>query len=202
MNALAQTQTVEQLASPRRRISPLGWGETLALLDAAANVRLGCRPVTFINRSMVVRALFDRNCRSLLSRRMLLPADRLATLGLHLISRRSAWASFQQDQLVQALLTYMRDGRKIGLIGVDAERLERTRLALSIHAPWHSFTAITLPADLDRHGRTQSDDMLERADCDILLVDSADWQAEIRMDRFLAFRHDGLVLHAGRAFDA
>ncbi|MDO1581046.1 hypothetical protein [Rhizobium oryzicola] len=201
MNALVQAKTAEQQDLRRHRAVKMGWGETLALLDAAANVRLGCRPVTFVNRSMVARALLDRRCRSLLARRILLPSDRLAAVGLQFMSPRKAWAAFEPGQLVRSFLTYMQEGRKIALVGGDRQRLERAGNALAKHAPWHSFTVIVLPENLDRHGRSHSDEILERADCDILLVDSADWQSEVRLDSFLAFRHDGLVLHAGRVFD-
>lgn len=202
MTALVRAQPLYGRAERECPISGLRWADALGLLEGAAGVRLGCRAVTFVDRQMILRSLMDSNCRAALAGRILLPVDRWAALGLQTLFRNWFVSACPPERFIPSLLTFMGTRRRIGLVGPDVVRLESTRDFLKRHAPWHEVSVIELNSQLDRAGRTVSDELLEQADCDVLVVDASGWDAERQMDTYLAFRHDGLMLHAGKLFDA
>ncbi|SIQ02027.1 hypothetical protein SAMN05880590_101812 [Rhizobium sp. RU35A] len=180
----------------------LGWADSLAMLEAAAELRVGCRAVTFLTLSGLLRALINPLYRARLGGHVLLPADRAVTVLLRLVRPRAAIASLTPDRFVPSLLTFMDHRRRILLIGADRSRLEAARRRLKAHAPWHDISTLAMTGPFPGRAASPLDAALEATAADMVIADARDEAEERRLEDFLAFRHDGLLLLASEIFRA
>ncbi|MBT9371911.1 hypothetical protein [Rhizobium sp. CSW-27] len=181
---------------------PSGWGESLARLSACAENRIGCRAVIFLDLPRVLRAALDPVYRTWLAGQILLPAGRLAAALLGLVRPGQPVASLVPHRFVPSLLTFMEHSRHILLIGPDSARLEAARDRFRAHAPWHVFSVIVLETTVCGRARSAMDGAIERLGADVVIADAGDPETEIRLQTYLSYRHDGLVLLAQPAFAA
>ncbi len=183
-------------------ISTLRWKDCLSLMDTAVDIRVGCRAVSFLTGRMLARTLVDRRYRETLRERILLPANRRTAFLIGFAAPGRTPSSCDPVRFVPSLLSYMSSPRRIVLLGPDKARLAAAKAQLQAHAPWHSLSAILLTETVCGRRPTMTDAILDAAEPDVVIVDSSDPGDEERTERYLTFRHDGLVVLTRDYFDA
>ncbi len=172
------------------------------MLDAATDIRIGCRAVSFLTCTMLARSVVDHRYRRLLSERVLFPANRRTALLLGFAGYGRPMPVSDPVNFVPALLSYMSTSRRVLLVGQDKNRLLAARAQLAAQAPWHTVSAMILSERAVGRHPTPTDTLLDAAEPDVVIVDSSDARDEARTERYLSFRHDGLVILASDYFDA
>ncbi|MGN7292269.1 hypothetical protein [Rhizobium sp. SAFR-030] len=179
-----------------------GWSDSFSMLETAADIRVGCRTVSFLSLRQLLRSLVDRRFRQAMAGRVLLPDSRWIASVVGLVSSGRPVSEFDAARFVPSLLTFMEAPRRITLIGADEARLQTASRQLMAHSPWHQVTTVLLSEPVCGRRPIAADELLEAASPDVVIADARDWREEIRLERYLSFRHDGLALLAGRFFDA
>jgi UDP-N-acetyl-D-mannosaminuronic acid transferase (WecB/TagA/CpsF family) len=179
-----------------------GWSDSFSMLETVADIRVGCRTVSFLSLRQLLRSLVDRDYRDAMARRLLLPDSRWVAAAVGLVSPGRPVDAFDAARFVPSLLTFMEASRRVTLTGADEARLQAASRHLMAHSPWHQVTTVLLSEPVCGRRPIAADELLEAAAPDVVIADARHWQEEILVERYLSFRHDGLALLAGRFFDA
>ncbi len=188
MNTSAQSlphDRAETAADPQ--IFDLGWTAALTLADSLIGGNAGRATLGFLDDRAAIDRVLDGHYRAALRKRVLIDARRFSAGPMR--GTRARTASLTAARFIPALLTFLDRPCRIGLAGRDAGRLERLRLALRRHAPWHEFsivTAVDLPT----------------AEYDLVIADAASPAEERLVERQLFGLSNGLLLMGGRSLSA
>jgi hypothetical protein len=188
MNASAQFVSSDAVEiTPAPQICSLGWAGALALADALIGKETGRATLAFLDDRAAIDRVLDGHYREALKRRVLIDARRFAAGPMR--GPRARAASLTAARFIPALLTFVDRPCRIGIAGRDMARLERLRLVLRRHAPWHDFAIVTA-ADLPT------------ADYDLVIVDAPSPAEERLVERQLVGLSHGLLLMGGRSLSA
>lgn len=168
---------------PGSGIASFGWKAALAHAQELALSKGERATIAFLDEARFAGSLFRRGHREISKGELLLPSGgAFLRLLLKLVWRRQPTARFSPTRFISALLTYVAEPRRIGLIGNDKGRLEALCAHFGRHAPWHEFVVIGTDASLP--GRL-----------DLVIVDTV---AERDIGHRLDGADIGLVIMAGR----
>lgn len=182
-------------------VCDLGWTDALTHVEMVCDLHLGARTLSFLDGKTAAIASADSRYRAILANRILLPASRTLAVATRWDINGPLKVVFRPDRFVDSLLTFMQQ-RHVALVGKDVARLEKTRRRLSQHTPWHKFSVVRA-ADIGSGVAIK--------DCgtglaaimpDLVLVDAHGLSEEVRFERALSLRHNGLIVMAGAAFEA
>ncbi|MDI7863430.1 WecB/TagA/CpsF family glycosyltransferase [Rhizobiaceae bacterium n13] len=181
-------------------VSDLDWNEALAFADAQAGSPSGQKVISFLNAHNANLMLKDGAYREVLSRHVVLSDGIGVDIAARVMHGSPFPANLNGTDFVPALLTYMVESRRIGLIGARPAVLARAVEAFRAHAPWHEFIAVSH----GYHGEAASKDvaaLVARLKLDVLIVGMGTPIQEKWVDRYIGREHARLVLTVGALFD-
>lgn len=177
------------------------WADALSFINKLASQPTGQTVISFVNAHNMLVMLDDDNYRDVLMRNLVLPDG----VGLDIASRVAHGVAFPANlngtDFVPALLTYMAQRKRVGLIGGRGDVVERAAEDFRRHAPWHEFVAISDGYfDMERDsGRVAAAVARERLD--ILIVGMGTPLQEKWVAENILKEHARLVLTVGALFD-
>lgn len=180
-------------------VCDMDWTDTFGYVEAVANLRHGPQALSFIDGRTAFRLSVDADCRAVLGRRVLLPASRMLAVTARLQGDGPLKASFDALRFTDALLTFL-PRRHIALVGAKLSRLEQARERFAQHAPWHAFSVVRaadLGSGIAVNGVVPG---LVATAPDLVIVDAAGYEEELRFEQALTLHHNGLMVMAGTAF--
>ncbi len=181
-------------------VCDLDWRDALAFADAQASQPSGQKVISFLNAHNANVMLKDDAYREVLTRQTVLSDG----IGLDLAARVMHGSSFPANlngtDFVPALLTYMTERKRIGLIGGRPEVLEQARKNFAAHAPWHEFIAISHGFCNDAQSRDVAA-LTARLKIDVLIIGMGTPVQEKWVDRYIRREHARLVMTVGALFD-
>ncbi|MDE1159688.1 MAG: hypothetical protein PW791_15720 [Neorhizobium sp.] len=188
MEAPAQlTASDRRATAPDPQICDLGWSGALALADSLIGREAGRSTLAFLDDRAAIDRVLDGHYRAALRQRLLIDARRFAAGPMR--GPRTRAASLTAARFIPALLTFLDRPCRVGLAGRDPGRLERLKLALRRHTPWHEFSVVS-PAELPTAGY------------DLVIVDAVSPAEERLVERQLVGLTNGLLLMGGRSLSA
>lgn len=178
----------------------LGWADALDYVQSLAEARGRQTVLSFLNAHNTNIMLSDAKYRAALSRQLLFPDGVGVNIASRLMIGQSFPANLNGTDFIPALITFLAEPKRIGLIGARPEVLARAAATFAARAPWHEIVPIS-------DGFFDKDDCgdilakLEAADLDILIVAMGTPLQEVWVDRHLRPEHARLVITAGALFD-
>ena len=182
------------------QVCDLNWSEAFTFVSALADVPIGQTVVSFLNANNANLMLRNPGFREVLGRHLVLPDGvgvDIASLAMH---GSMFPANLNGTDFVPALLTYMTQPKRIGLVGGRPDVLERARQGFANHAPWHEFIAIHDGFFSEEESSGVADE-IARHKVDILLVAMGTPKQEIWIDRHIRPEHARLVFGVGALLD-
>lgn len=181
-------------------VCDLGWEHALTFITELASLPIGQTVISFVNAHNMLLTLRDEEYRDVLMHTLVLPDG----IGLDIASRAAHGAPFPANlngtDFVPALLTFMGQPKRIGLVGGKREVVEGAAAHFRRHAPWHEFIAVSDGYfDQNDCGAVVAD--IEQADLDILIVGMGTPIQEKWVAANIGPEHARLVLTVGALFD-
>lgn len=180
-------------------VCDLDWRDALAFADAQASQPSGQKVISFLNAHNANVMLRDRAYRDALGRQTVLSDGIGVDLASKVMHGSSFSANLNATVFVPALLTYMAERKRIGLIGGRPEMLEKALKNLQAHAPWHEFIAISHGDCSDAENRDTAA-LAARLKLDVLIVGMGTPIQEKWVDRYIHREHARLVISDGALF--
>lgn len=181
-------------------VCDLGWDDALIFINELASLPVGQTVIAFANAHNMLMTLRDGEYRNILLQNLVLPDG----VGLNIASKIAHGAPFPANlngtDFVPALLTFMENRRRVGLIGGRREVVEEAAAKFRQHAPWHEFTVIS-DGYFDKEDPRELIDELNRQKCDILIIGMGTPLQEKWAHRHVRADHARLVLTVGALFD-
>lgn len=169
-------------------VCDLDWNSALSFVDELTRVPAQHTIISFLTASNAKRTLADPEYREALSGHLVFPQGS-GMDSASLVAHGAKFPSILSPmEFVPALLTYMDNPKRIGLIGDDAESLEVARRSLMRHTPWHEFHVVTAPE-------------LDAASFDLLLVGLQMTDQDAWVHRHVREDSARLVITVGKLFD-
>lgn len=176
------------------------WEEALHSLNELALRPSGQAVISFVNAHNLVIQQRDPSYREILAGTVVLPDG----IGLDIASRIAHGAAFPANlngtDFVPALLTYMDQPMRVGLIGGTRAVIERAAENFRSHAPWHEFIAISDGYLDERRSAAIAEEVL-RQEIDVLIVGMGTPLQEKWVAAHIRPEHARLVLTVGALFD-
>lgn len=181
-------------------VCDLGWDDALVFINELASLPVGQTVIAFANAHNMLMTLRDGEYRNILLQNLVLPDG----VGLNIASKIAHGAPFPANlngtDFVPALLTFMENRRRVGLIGGRREVVEKAAAKFRQHAPWHEFIVIS-DGYFDKDDPRELIDELNRQKCDILIIGMGTPLQEKWTHRHVRADHARLVLTVGALFD-
>jgi exopolysaccharide biosynthesis WecB/TagA/CpsF family protein len=181
-------------------VCDLGWDDALVFINELLSVPMGQTSISFVNAHNMLMTLRDSEYRAILSQNLVLPDG----IGLNIASQIAHGSPFPANlngtDFVPALLTFMEQPRRIGLIGGKRDVVERAAASFRRHAPWHEFLVIS-DGYFDREDVSEVVAEIERRKPDILIVGMGTPLQEKWAYNTIRSDHARLVLTVGALFD-
>ncbi len=193
-------------ATSRREILGLDvckftWPEALSFANEMASLPIGQTVISFLNANNANLMLADRGYHDVLSRHIVFPDG----IGLDLASRALYGETFPANlngtDFIPALLTFMEQKKKVGLLGAAPGVAELAAKNLAKHTPWHEFVVINDGYFDEVKDTPEIIERIKDAKLDILLVAMGSSKQEKWVDRYIRPNHARLVLNVGALFD-
>lgn len=178
----------------------LGWDAALSYVDELASLRFGQIHLAFLNANNANLMMSDPDYRQALGRTLLLPDGIGVDLASKLLNGERFVANLNGTDFIPAMLSYMQQPRRIGLIGGRPEILKKAAANFRLHAPWHEFVEIS-DGYFDKTDCAAVIDRLAGARIDILLVALGTPLQEVWIDRNIRPEHARLAIGVGALFD-
>lgn len=182
-------------------VCKFSWAEALSFAGEMASLPIGQTVISFLNANNANLMMGDPDYKDVLSRQIVFPDG----IGVDIASRAVYGESFPANlngtDFVPALLTFMEQKKRIGLIGAAPGVAERAAEGFAKHAPWHEFVAVS---DGYFDERRDSAEILKRISdlkLDVLLVAMGSPKQEKWVDEYIRPQHARLVLSVGALFD-
>ncbi|KQV68345.1 WecB/TagA/CpsF family glycosyltransferase [Rhizobium sp. Root1220] len=192
---LASRRTVFDLP-----VCDLGWDDALVFINELISMPVGQTSISFVNAHNILLTLRDSEYRGILSQNLVLPDG----IGLNIASKIAHGSPFPANlngtDFVPALLTFMEQPRRVGLIGGKREVVDKAAANLRRHAPWHEFIVIS-DGFFDRDESSAVVREIERSKVDILIVGMGTPLQEKWASKNIRTDHARLVLTVGALFD-
>src|SRR5215813_6581691 len=106
-------------------VCDLDWEDALTFINELASLPVGQTVISFVNAHNMLMMLRDRNYREVLMRNLVLPDG----IGLDIASRIAHGSPFPANlngtDFVPALLTYMEQPKRVGLVGGRRDIVEK-----------------------------------------------------------------------------
>lgn len=181
-------------------VCDLGWDDALVFINELINMPVGQTSISFVNAHNILMTLRDEEYRDILMQNLVLPDG----IGLNIASKISHGSPFPANlngtDFVPALLTFMEQPRRIGLIGGKPEVVEKAAANFRRHAPWHQFIVIS-DGYFDKEDPSEVTAEIERQKLDILIIGMGTPLQEKWAHRNVRANHARLVLTVGALFD-
>ena len=181
-------------------VCDLGWDDALVFINELASLTVGQTVIAFANAHNTLMTLRDSEYRNILLQNLVLPDG----IGLNIASKIAHGASFPANlngtDFVPALLTFMENPRRVGLIGGRRAVVDRAAAKFRHHAPWHEFVIIS-DGYFDKENPVDLIDELNRQKCDILIIGMGTPLQEKWAHHHVRADHARLVLTVGALFD-
>lgn len=181
-------------------VCDLDWEDALTFINELASLPVGQTVISFVNAHNMLMMLRDRDYREVLMRNLVLPDG----IGLDIASRIAHGSPFPANlngtDFVPALLTYMEQPKRVGLVGGRRDIVEKAAENFRKHAPWHEFVVV---AD-GFFGKSGNDLVVEeigRRKLDVLIVGMGTPLQEKWVAENIDAQHARLVLTVGALFD-
>jgi exopolysaccharide biosynthesis WecB/TagA/CpsF family protein len=181
-------------------VCDLGWDDALVFINELLSVPVGQTSISFVNAHNMLLALRDDEYREILSQNLVLPDG----IGLNIASKIAHGAPFPANlngtDFVPALLTFMEQPRRIGLIGGSRDVIEAAAANFRRHTPWHEFIVVS-DGFFDKEDPSVVVDELSRQKLDIVIVGMGTPLQEKWAHDHIREDHARLVLTVGALFD-
>jgi exopolysaccharide biosynthesis WecB/TagA/CpsF family protein len=181
-------------------VCDLGWEHALTFITELASLPIGQTVISFVNAHNMLLTLRDEDYRDVLMQTLVLPDG----IGLDIASRATHGTPFPANlngtDFVPALLTFIGQPKRIGLVGGRREVVESAAAHFRRHAPWHEFIAVS-DGYFDRDDCGAVVDAIEQANLDILIVGMGTPIQEKWVAANIGPEHARLVLTVGALFD-
>lgn len=178
----------------------LSWDDALAHIRSLVDLRGRQTVLSFLNAHNANLMLSDPTYRAALGRHLVFPDG----IGVNIASRVLNGAPFPANlngtDFVPALLTYITEPRRIGLVGAKPQVLARAVEVFQHHAPWHTFFPVS-DGFFDKDNCAEVLAKIESAELDILIVAMGTPLQEVWVDRHIRPEHATLVITAGALLD-
>jgi exopolysaccharide biosynthesis WecB/TagA/CpsF family protein len=181
-------------------VCDLDWNDSLTFINELASLPLGQTVISFVNAHNMLVMLRDEAYRDVLVQNLVLPDG----IGVDIASRVAHGASFPANlngtDFVPALLTFMEQPKRIGLVGGRSDIIEKAAENFRQHAPWHEFVVIS-DGYFDKSDCKDVIADIERQKLDILIVGMGTPLQEKWVADNIRPQHARLVMTVGALFD-
>ncbi|KAA0699537.1 glycosyltransferase [Neorhizobium sp. P12A] len=181
-------------------VCDLGWDDALTFINELASLPLGQTVISFVNAHNMLVMLRDEHYRDVLVHNLVLPDG----IGVDIASRVAHGASFPANlngtDFVPALLTFMEQPKRIGLVGGRRDIVEKAAENFRNHAPWHEFVVIS-DGYFDKVDSSAVTSEIERQKLDVLIVGMGTPLQEKWVADHIRPQHARLVMTVGALFD-
>ena len=181
-------------------VCDLDWTEAFSFVSALADLPIGQTVISFLNAHNANILVRDAAYRQALERHLVLPDG----IGVDIASLATCGKMFPANlngtDFVPALMTYMTEPKRIGLVGARPEVLHKAQEQFAAHAPWHEVIAIHDGFFTDEQSPEIARE-ITRHKVDILLVAMGTPKQEKWIDRYIRPEHARLVIGVGALFD-
>ncbi len=181
-------------------VCDLGWEDALVFINELLSMPVGQTSISFVNAHNMLMTLRDQEYRSILARNLVLPDG----IGLNIASKVAHGTPFPANlngtDFVPALLTFMEQPRRIGLIGGQRDVVERAAENFRRHAPWHEFVVVS-DGFFDKDDPSEVIREVERLKLDILIIGMGTPLQEKWAHQHIRTDHARLVMTVGALFD-
>ncbi|MDM9618966.1 WecB/TagA/CpsF family glycosyltransferase [Rhizobium sp. S96] len=181
-------------------VCDLGWDDALVFINELISMPVGQTSISFVNAHNILMTLRDSEYRGILAQNLVLPDG----IGLNIASQIEHGSPFPANlngtDFVPALLTFMEQPRRIGLIGGRREVVEAAAANFHRHAPWHEFVVVS-DGFFDKDNPVAITSELDRQKFDIIIVGMGTPLQEKWAARHIRADHARLVLTVGALFD-
>lgn len=181
-------------------VCDLGWDDALVFINELLSMPVGQTSISFVNAHNMLLALGDEEYRKILSQNLVLPDG----IGLNIASKIAHGSPFPANlngtDFVPALLTFMEQPRRIGLIGGTRDVVERAAVNFRRHAPWHEFIVVS-DGFFDKDDPSAVVGDISSLALDILIVGMGTPLQEKWAHKNIRADHARLVMTVGALFD-
>lgn len=181
-------------------ICDLGWSGTLSFVNDLASMPVGQAVIAFLNANNANYMMSDPEYRAALLHQLVLPDGIGMDLASQVMHGDRFPANLNGTDFVPALLTYIDQPKRIGLIGGRPDVLATATANLRKHAPWHEFIAVS-DGFFDKNDSSAVVAEIERQDLDILIVGMGTPIQEKWVRNNIRTEHARLVITVGALFD-
>jgi exopolysaccharide biosynthesis WecB/TagA/CpsF family protein len=181
-------------------VCDLGWDDALVFINELLSMPVGHTSISFVNAHNILLAQRDKEYRDILAQNLVLPDG----IGLNIASKIAHGSPFPANlngtDFVPALLTFMEQPRRIGLIGGTRDVVEAAATNFRRHAPWHEFIVIS-DGFFDKEDPSVVVAEAARQKLDILIVGMGTPLQEKWAHKHIRADHARLVMTVGALFD-
>lgn len=181
-------------------VEDLTWGHALSLVGELSGLAAGQSRIAFLNANNANIMFTDQDYRAVLAEQLVLADGVGIDIASFVLNGAKFKANLNGTDFVPALLTYIDNGKRVGLIGGAPDVLAGAAENFRRHAPWHDFIAIS-DGYFDKHDSGAVLDRLRDAKVDILLVGMGTPLQEKWVHQHIREEHARLVLCVGALFD-
>ena len=177
----------------------LDWPQAFVCLREALAAD-GQTVFAFLNANNANLAIKNTAFRNALAHSIILPDG----LGVDMAARALHGSPFPANlngtDFIPALFTYLREPRRVALIGARPDVLAKTAQAFQQHCPWHEFTAVS-DGFFDGDGGERALAVLSDLQPDIVLVAMGSPLQELWIEDNIRGKHGKVVFGVGALFD-
>lgn len=181
-------------------VCDLGWDDALVFINELLSMPVGHTSISFVNAHNILLAQRDKEYRDILAQNLVLPDG----IGLNIASKIAHGSPFPANlngtDFVPALLTFMEQPRRIGLIGGTRDVVEAAATNFRRHAPWHEFIVVS-DGFFDKQDPSVVVAETARQKLDILIVGMGTPLQEKWAHKHIRADHARLVMTVGALFD-
>ncbi len=181
-------------------VCDLGWDDALVFINELLSMPVGQTSISFVNAHNILLAQRDKEYRDILAQNLVLPDG----IGLNIASKIAHGSPFPANlngtDFVPALLTFMEQPRRIGLIGGTRQVVEAAAANFRRHAPWHEFIVVS-DGFFDKEDPSVVVAETARQKLDILIVGMGTPLQEKWAHKHIRADHARLVMTVGALFD-
>lgn len=178
----------------------LSWASALSFAGELANLVNGQARIAFLNANNANYMQTDPDYRRVIGEQMVLPDGVGMDLACYFLNGRKFRANLNGTDFVPALLTYISEPKRIGLIGSTPAILQAAAEGFRAHAPWHAVIPVS-DGYFDKNNCQDVIDRLAASKLDILLVGMGTPLQEKWVHDHIQPEHARLVLSVGALFD-
>lgn len=182
------------------QLCDLGWADALSHIRNLSGEPGRQTILSFLNAHNANLMMSDETYRAALGSHLVFPDGIGVNIASRLLNGTPFPANLNGTDFVPALLTYITEPRRVGLLGARSDVLMRAAEAFQYHAPWHEVIAIS-DGFFDKDDCADVLGKIEEARLDILIIGMGTPLQEVWVDRNIRPEHASLVITAGALLD-